>query len=438
MLETRHQTMTVQGFVDLHRHRRLNLAPAFQRQSVWSVADRRLLIGSLLDGIPLPSIYLYRQVGKGGIPMYDVIDGKQRLETILLFLGKGPLVKKEELWIRASFDDMDPLEWFSWRELQRPIRNKFLTTEIHTIEVEGELGEIIELFVRINATGKRLAGQEKRNARFYANPVLKTGQGLAEELRPTLLRQQVVTRSQVQRLKDVELLTELLLAINAGQPLNKKTKVDEIIRGAGLKADELREAANHLRRMVKVVEAILPDLKTTRFSNGSDYYSLCLLLHRYWDEGRVVTAHDSSRNMLAGALLRDFALGVDEVSDQIQMGKGIQSFQEPFRDYLMAVRADTDSFKQRSTRERLLRDVLDGVFDEKDTNRLFNATQRRILWHASTTKRCSLCELPISGWEDLAIDHIMPHSRGGMTVLANADIAHRRCNSAAGAKWSSP
>src|SRR4051794_14499676 len=129
MLSTRHQTLTVQGFVDLQRHRRLNLSPAFQRQSVWSGTDRQLLVQSLLDGIPLPSIYLYRQVGKGGVPMYDVIDGKQRLETILLFLGKGPLARDDELWVRASFEEDEPLDWWSWRDLKRPIRNQFLTTE---------------------------------------------------------------------------------------------------------------------------------------------------------------------------------------------------------------------------------------------------------------------------------------------------------------------
>jgi hypothetical protein len=435
MLVTRHQTITVQGFVDLHRHRRLNLAPAFQRQSVWSATDRQLLIQSILDGIPLPSIYLYRQVGKGGVPMYDVIDGKQRLETILLFLGKGPLACDQHLWIRASFDEDEPLDWWSWRDLRRPIRNQILTTEIPSIEVEGELGEIIELFVRINATGKRLTGQEKRNARFYANPVLKAAQRLADELKPTLVRQEVVNQGQVQRMKHVELVTELLLAINAGQPLNKKSKIDEIIRGAALESKELRDAGVQLRRAVKLVVAVLPDLKTTRFRNGSDYYSLALLLHRYREEGKAITAHDSARNALAGALLRDFARGVDEVNDQMRFGKGIQTYQEPFRDYLMTVRADTDSFKQRMTRERLLRDVLDGVFDERDPNRLYNATQRRVVWHASRAKKCSLCKMPIKRWEEMSIDHVTPHSRGGRTILTNAKLAHRRCNSAAGAKW---
>src|SRR4051812_21763659 len=98
-LRTRHDTSTVQELVDLYAKKRLNLAPAFQRQSVWRTRARQLLVQSLLDGVPLPSIFLYSRVGRGGAPVYDVIDGKQRLETMLLFLGKGPLVNESEpLW----------------------------------------------------------------------------------------------------------------------------------------------------------------------------------------------------------------------------------------------------------------------------------------------------------------------------------------------------
>jgi hypothetical protein len=355
-------------------------------------------------------------------------------KTILLFLGKGPLAREEELWVRTSFDDDEPLDWWQWREFNKTAKNQLLTTKVATIEVEGDLGEIIDLFVRINATGKRLTGQEKRNARFYASAVLRVAQRLADEQRGFLVKHNIVTASQVQRMKHVELLTELLLSIHAGQPLNKKTKIDEIIRGAALDTNELRDAAASLRRALRLAETVLPDLKTTRFHNGVDFYTLALLLHRYKEEGKAVSAHSSQRNALAGALLRDFARGVDEVNEQIRQGKGLHSGQEPFREYLLTVRSDTDSFKQRMTRERLLREVLDHVFDDLDSYRLFNATQRRIVWHASSTKKCAFCKTPIRRWEDMAVDHVKPYSRGGKTQLANAAISHKRCNAAAGAK----
>ncbi len=433
MLITHHDTKTLQEFVDLFARRRLNLSPAFQRQSVWNTTDRRLLVQSLLEGIPIPSIYLYRRVGHGGSPVYEVIDGKQRLETLLLFRGKGPLARQQSLEIRASLDDGQQSTWWAWQDLPKATRNSLLTTRIPTIEVEGDLAEIINLFVRINSTGKRLEGQEKRHALYYTSPVLKTAQQVAESFRPYLLKHSVLTEAQVQRMKHVELVTELLLGVNAGTThLNKKGKIDEIIQGGGLDSQQLRPAVAHVRRAIGLVEATLPDLKTTRFRRLADFYSLTILLHRYRDEGSTLTTHDSARNMLAGALLRDFGRGVDQVAERSRRGAGATTNEEPFRQYLMTVREGTDSSAQRRSREQLLREVLDGVFEPLDSSRTFNATQRRIMWHASEKKTCSLCGQPIARWEDMSVDHITPFMKGGRTTLKNAALAHRRCNSAKG------
>jgi hypothetical protein len=81
VLTTHHSQKTIDELVSMWQHRRLNLAPAFQRQSVWGSRDRQLLVHSVLDGVPLPSIYLYKQVGAGGVPKYDV------LKSLSLFEG---------------------------------------------------------------------------------------------------------------------------------------------------------------------------------------------------------------------------------------------------------------------------------------------------------------------------------------------------------------
>src|SRR5260370_17542475 len=99
-LTVNHSTRTIEEFLNLYKNRSLNLAPAFQRQSVWNMPDLHLLIQSILDSIPLPAIYLYKQVGQGGKPVYDVIDGNQRLETIFLFINRSPFRRNDELLVR--------------------------------------------------------------------------------------------------------------------------------------------------------------------------------------------------------------------------------------------------------------------------------------------------------------------------------------------------
>jgi uncharacterized protein with ParB-like and HNH nuclease domain len=88
MAELRHefQQRTIQNIIYLYGDKSLNLAPGFQRESVWTDYDRRLLIDSILRKYPLPAIFLYPREKEGEI-IYDVIDGKQRIEAILRFTG---------------------------------------------------------------------------------------------------------------------------------------------------------------------------------------------------------------------------------------------------------------------------------------------------------------------------------------------------------------
>src|ERR1700735_4928984 len=71
---------------NLYEKGSLNLTPGFQRNSVWGLRDRQALIDSMLRGYPIPAIFLYSRSEKGQT-IYDVIDGKQRLETIFKFAG---------------------------------------------------------------------------------------------------------------------------------------------------------------------------------------------------------------------------------------------------------------------------------------------------------------------------------------------------------------
>lgn len=69
-----------------------NLTPSYQRGDVWANGDRQSLMESILRGVPLPSIILLRT---GPATPYEVVDGKQRLTTILRFVGKHPIAEKK-------------------------------------------------------------------------------------------------------------------------------------------------------------------------------------------------------------------------------------------------------------------------------------------------------------------------------------------------------
>lgn len=57
---------------------------------------------------------------------------------------------------------------------------------------------------------------------------------------------------------------------------------------------------------------------------------------------------------------------------------------------------------------------------------------RKAIWEIHG-KRCHLCKLPVA-FEDMALDHVVPLAQGGQNCAENLAPAHKKCNSAKGAR----
>jgi len=98
-------TWRIEQFVVEARDGKLNLAPSYQRGDVWGTSSRQLLIESILRGIPLPSVILLKSPDSASRG-YEVVDGKQRLTSILRFVGKHPLAIARLDELRPDYPDL--------------------------------------------------------------------------------------------------------------------------------------------------------------------------------------------------------------------------------------------------------------------------------------------------------------------------------------------
>ena len=147
---------TITDLINLQENRQLNLNPSFQRDSVWKPLHRRRFIQTILDHYPVPSIFLY--LDETGT--YQVLDGKQRLETIFKF-AKVSGVRREELAVKYRLREEEQERWLDWKALKRAGKAPtFRSYRMQVVEVRGELSDIVELFVRINSTGTALTRQK--------------------------------------------------------------------------------------------------------------------------------------------------------------------------------------------------------------------------------------------------------------------------------------
>lgn len=428
-LVTDYGKRTINEMVLLYRHGQINLEPGFQRKSVWSLGDRRRLVQSIVAEYPLPNIFLYRRSSRGKT-VYDVIDGKQRLETILMFLG---IKRFRRDMFEVRLDLGEGLDWWDWASIRKyasDTRTRFECAQLQTVEVSGELSEIVDLFVRINSTGKRLTSGEKRHAQFYDSRFLKEAEHYARRFEKYLLDQRVLSRAQVDRMRGVELVSELLMSIEQGGPINKKTALDRAIGNESVNGNTLARVGREFVRTIGQIKRMYPDLRQTRFSNSAEFYSLFLIIWEMLNEKMILT--ERKRNQMAFALLKRLSNGVDELRDQYRQAKAVKP-RAPYSDYLLTVQGDTDSAATRQRRAKILRNMLHPIYERKDGRRTFSAEQRRMLWNTDANQKCSKCHRRLT-WEDFTVDHVFAHVRGGKTRLENAQLMCRSCNSRKGGR----
>ncbi|WDF75786.1 DUF262 domain-containing protein [Mucilaginibacter sp. KACC 22773] len=156
----------------------IDLMPQYQRRSRWDITKRSLLIESLLLNIPIPPIFLFeKEYG-----MYEVVDGRQRLETLKDFLSGNLSLRGLKYWKELNGKKFEQLPIVIQRGiLRRTISATVLLTEsATTFTYEQDNGDTdvdvrMILFNRLNSGGVQLNAQELRNALYESifNRMLK-------------------------------------------------------------------------------------------------------------------------------------------------------------------------------------------------------------------------------------------------------------------------
>src|SRR5207253_3076052 len=82
----RNSELRLDQIVTYLNDQKINLSPVFQRGHVWSLPVRQKLVKNIVLGKPIPAIFLYKEP-QGSKYSYNILDGKQRLESLILFIS---------------------------------------------------------------------------------------------------------------------------------------------------------------------------------------------------------------------------------------------------------------------------------------------------------------------------------------------------------------
>lgn len=202
-MERRVTTQDISWFLDLDGNGQLDLDPSYQRRSVWSPKDRRFFLDTIFRGYPSPSIFLHKELGENGKHIHHVVDGKQRLQTILKFVNN-------ELAIDKHFGD-SLLDGKKWKHLDNDTKRKFWDYVIPVEFIKIVEGTVVnEVFDRLNRYSRNLTAQELRHAKYDGWFI-----GVAEHESEEQFWKDVgvVTTSRAKRMRDVQFISELLMVL---------------------------------------------------------------------------------------------------------------------------------------------------------------------------------------------------------------------------------
>lgn len=201
-MKRRPTTQDISWFLDLKDNNQINLNPSYQRRSVWTRKDRIFFLDTIFNGYPCPAVFLHKTTNDAGKSTYHVVDGKQRLETIIMFA-------ENRLTMPKDHPDAE-LAGHKFKTLSPEYRQKFwdYVLAVDMLDIV-EQAVVDEVFDRLNRNSRKLERQELRHAKFdgWMISFCETQSEM-----PEWKQLGIATASRAKRMKDVQFISELFIS----------------------------------------------------------------------------------------------------------------------------------------------------------------------------------------------------------------------------------
>ena len=326
----------------------LIVRPKFQRNVVWTDKQRSFLIDSILNGYPIPELYIQEVTNAEGFSEYIVVDGQQRITSFLKFIdGEFPIDESETVpkWAGLYFSDL------SENDKKKFYGYKFIVRELPEMS-ESDLRSI---FTRINKNNVTLNAQELRQA-LYTGDFITTINKIADK--SYWGKMGIFTSTKVRRMLDAEYISELAIAMLNGYQ-NKKDNLDRYYEAYERSFDQSEILEENFDLIAKEITSIFPSLSGLRWKNVTDFYTLFLTFY----ELRDLIPFSSDNRQKIREQLEKFANAVTKILSfadlEITEDEGLSEDDNLnlYKKYATGVRASTD-IRSRKNRQEALTEYL--------------------------------------------------------------------------------
>lgn len=260
--------MSIGEMINLYRENELDVHPEFQRFYRWTSKQKSQFIESILLGMPVPSFFVAQR--EDGV--WDVVDGLQRLSTILSFVGElkdedGNLVDELVLEKTTYLTELGGARWSDNSKITISLKRDFKREKIDfkIIKKESTSDTKYELFQRLNTGGSSLSDQELRNCLLIMlnKPFYEWLLGLSQI--DDFVQTIPITETQKDQRYDLELVTRFIVLQGVDWNVVKDPgDVGDFLTNkmraiAADRSFDQKSAGNNFRKVFQLINAALGD-----------------------------------------------------------------------------------------------------------------------------------------------------------------------------------
>lgn len=400
---------------------RINPNPEYQRPSGrWSLKNEQLLIDSILRGYDLPKFYL----AESNLSEFDweIVDGQQRIRAIWKFLDdEYPLSDDAE-----EFDSWGDLSAKYYSQLPTETQKVLGMYKLSIVILkDANRTELEDLFRRLQK-GQRITPVEYRNA--LSGEIRDFAVNLGDNHR--VFRR---TKFKSKGWKWRDLVDHVLyIEMTKGLADIKARNLQQMYEYRKFPTDkDVRVKVKRvLDYMLEIFKYDMPFMNI-KWGFVDLYFLISALMERYDVKGLEQQFAEFFTNFEGD---RRKAIK----SDPKLLASG-DYWERRMFDYIEAFNRQGGIKENITARHQVYKEWWFNYLGHKsieitikDSKRNFDNTDREVIWYLAGGT-CAECKRKIS-LEEMHADHIVPHARGGKTILNNAQCLCAECNRRKGAK----
>lgn len=350
----------VTWFRDRYLDGSLEIRPPFQRNPVWAGRQKCSLIETILMGLPVPEVFIQRSTTAEGVTTYALVDGQQRVRTVLQFIGAetDPEEGEHNKFSLDKLDSDSPWRNMSIDDLSDEQRSRFFdyVFSVRYLSTNNEY-EVRDMFRRLNKYLTPLKPQELRNA-IYTGPFIKLATRLADDEYWAVNR--IITAASIRRMADIEFVSELIISTMHGPQGGSQKIIDsyyEQYEDYDLEFPGQRQVRSLYLETLAAIQKLFPDISEYRWGNKTDFYTLFASIAHL---RRAKTIPERSFDLMRKRLIR-FANEVDT-----RLADEHATVSEDAIEYVRAVEKGANMKQRRAARHTVVLRLIKRYFRSRE------------------------------------------------------------------------